>query len=153
MGTTMRADTKLKMYQQYMEAYEKALSTGNLKGFNLNGITKYDRPMNKDEFDYELNKRLANMSSKDNKKYQLGNTIFNDYSAKYTKKQFTHLRREVAAQLESTEGVAGSELKKMLKDYYYKSGGKFYIKREFFDMNIVQIMDLFFAAGGSIGDS
>lgn len=155
MATTMRKETKEKMYQQYLSAYEKNLNTGNISGVSFNGTTHYDRALRFSEFERVLDKKLEGMSSTDKKKYSLGKTIFDELSSKYTTKQMTHLRREVGAQILDLDidKVSAKELRDFVDKAYYKSGGRTYIRKEFFDANIVRIMDLFFAAGGSIGDS
>lgn len=155
MATTMRKDTKEKMYHQYLESYEDARSTGNISGVTINGTTHYSRALNYSEFERVLDDKLKDMSSTDKKKYSLGKSIFDEMSSKYTAKQITHFRREINSSLKDLDQTKAStkELLDLVEKARYKSGGRDYVRKEFFDKNIVDIMDLFFAAGGSIGDS
>ena len=158
MATTMRKETMDKQYALYQQAYLKNQERGNIRSIEgLNGVDIQAPMISRKTFEAVANDHLSEMSSKDSyRKSILGKTIFNDLSAKYTKEQEAYFRRDIGAQLDflrAQDSQAYAELLNFLKGHTYKSGGKTHIKADFFGEYMVNIVDLFWAAGGRIGDS
>lgn len=158
MATTMKKETMDKQYAQYQQAYLKNQERGNIRSIEgLNGLDIQAPMISRKTFEAVANDYLSEMSSKDSyRKSILGKTIFNDLSAKYTKEQEAHFRRDIGAQLDFLrvqDKKAYNELFDLIKGHTYKSGGRTYIRTEFFGEYMIDILDLFFAAGGKIGDS
>lgn len=157
MATTMRKDTRDKQYQLYLSNFRKGEAQGNITQLEFNGNKISVRPLSQKEFDKVLDKKLKEMSSTDSGKYKLGETIYYEVSAQYSKKQMNHFRREVGAELSGISMNKNSaqykELMELVEKNSYMSRGQLAIRKDFFDSNIALLMDLFFGAGGHIGES
>lgn len=157
MATTMRKDTRDKQYQLYLSNFRKGEAQGNIVQLEFNGSKIPVRPLSQKEFDKVLNSKLKEMSSTDSGKYKLGETIYYELSAQYSKKQMNYFRRELGAELSGINMNKNSaqykELMELVEKNSYMSKGQLAIRKDFFDSNIALLMDLFFGAGGHIGES
>lgn len=158
MATTMRKETIDKQYEQYQAQYLKGLNQGSLlMQTGMNGYEKPTRMLSRAEFDMILGEKLKDMAPNDSRKYKQGEDIFYEFSSQYSKKQFSHFRKEVGTSLSwdavNMKGAGYDELMKMLEGHTYMSGGKLVIRQDFFNAHIGAIMNLYFGIGGRIGDS
>ena len=151
-----------KQYDIYLNEHRKNMASGNLFHAQVGNKVHYELPLSFKDFVARSMDHIEEAGTKDNQK--LGKIIYHDTHRMhiYTKKQEMHLRKEMSEELTFAQDFRGSlrkgaaydELMDFLEGHTYKdSRGNIVIRQEFFVDNIGAIWDLFFSAGGTIGDS